>query len=137
MAKQKFIKLNNVESIPNDIFGVYKLHYVNSKSITALPLTRLFKNDKEGVLYIGSTKTSTLRTRLKRLRYTILNPDKPAQHIAGENYNRVSIIKKKIPFHNLAVSYRITDYNQKMIEEKKEIASYKNEFGEVPPLNSY
>ena len=121
------------EYIPKGSEGIYFLHALD-KNGRPIHLSRLLGIDKQGILYIGTTKGRTLSERLSDFRKTILPGYKGSGHIAGRKYNKLPVLQKAFPYNTLAFSFRICDNPPS--EEDKEIESYKQRFGEKPPLNS-
>ena len=113
--------------------GIYFLHSLDEHG-KPKPTNRLLGTDMEGVLYIGTTKGRTLSERLADFRKTVLPGYKGSGHIAGRKYNKLPVLQKAFPYNTLAFSFRICV--NPPAEEDKEIESYKQRFGEKPPLNS-
>jgi excinuclease UvrABC nuclease subunit len=120
---------NFFENIPEHP-GVYKIYSLDVEG-NPLPLQRVLGADVDGVLYIG--KTSNLKNRLRML-WRALNPDYLATgHTFGVNYKQLEIIRHAFPLQTLAVDYEVTTHYGE--RETELIEQYRQQFGEVPPMN--
>lgn len=110
--------------------GVYKLFSLNEND-TPKHLQRVLGTDTAGILYIG--KSNNLRDRLRML-WRVLNPDYNTRgHTFGVNNNSILIIREAFPLDTLAIDFEVQhDFHN---YETLVIENYRQEFGEVPPLN--
>ena len=97
-------------------------------------MPRLLKQDKGGILYIGATPKRTLYERISDFRNCVLPDTKGDAHTAGRKYNELDALKEKYPHTQLAISVQVSGKPEEL--EKKLIEKYRQEFGELPPLNS-
>lgn len=134
----KYIRLNLSNeafnaAVPEGTNGVYTLHVINSNN-TPMPLSRLLGTDHNGILYIGSAPSRTLQERLADFRKTVLPRYKTSSHDAAAHYTDNSEINSIFPIDMLAFS--IQESNDADTLETRLIKEYRNQYGEIPPLNS-
>jgi hypothetical protein len=110
--------------------GIYKICVLNDNG-TAVPLNRLIGTDPRGILYIGEGQN--LRERLRMLWRVITPGYNATAHTCGINYKEVAAIQRIFPLSMLAVDYQVASNHR--ILEKQMIEDYRQQFGEVPPLN--
>jgi len=116
----------NVPAVP----GVYKIFSLD-ESEKPIPLPRVLGIDPFGVLYIG--KSDNLKNRVRML-WRVLQPNyKASAHTFGMNYKSLQIIQDAFPYDTLAIEYEENPEAKK--HEKSLIESYRQVYGEVPPLN--
>jgi excinuclease UvrABC nuclease subunit len=116
----------NIPSIP----GVYKIYSLNDNN-NARPLQRLLGTDQEGLLYIG--KSENLNDRVRML-WRVLQPNyKATAHTFGMNYKSLQVIRDAFPLDTLAIEFE--ENNMAKTYEKTIIETYRQKYGEVPPLN--
>ena len=121
---------NKIHTDLKESRGFYYLY--SKKGGKRRQTNRLYKIDKQGILYIGQTKN--LVNRITGLKKTI-DPDyKSEPHICGRRYNINSLAKKKFPYESLYVKLEPSKNHKEL--EKDIIRSYFMEFGEVPPFNA-
>lgn len=114
--------------------GVYVVRALTIDKQKSALLPRLLKVDKRGVLYIGSTPKRSLYERIGNFRNCVLPDTNGTAHTAGRKYNEIEALRKKIPYTQLAISIEVSSDPEKM--EMDLIEKYRQEFGELPPLNS-
>jgi len=113
-----------------NIGGVYKIYSLDNQK-KPIAINRILSTDSAGILYIG--QTIELSDRLKMLK-RVLDPLKKAdRHTFGVNYNSLPNLMKAFPLESLYISYEYVD--DPVFMEKELIGSYRQKFGEVPPLN--
>lgn len=111
--------------------GVYRIFSLDQNDIPR-PLQRVLGIDNDGILYIG--KSENLNDRLRML-WRVLQPNYGASaHTFGINYKSLKIIQDAFPYDSLAIEFE--ESPEAKIYEKSLIESYRQKYGEVPPLNS-
>jgi hypothetical protein len=119
---------NKINDQFQDTGGIYKLILAN-ESGTPIPINRLLKKDKQGILYIG--KALKFLDRVIELKKS-LSPDHYSQnHECGVRYKR--LLKNQFEFQNLWIELTQSENIDEM--ESEQLLAYENEFGELPPLN--
>lgn len=97
------------------------------------PIPRILKTDKNGILYIGQTTDQDFETRIKNFR-TVMNPSNAADNHSGAlNIKQIKKLRDAFPIESLQVE--IFPSETPKFDETKRIEDYRQEFGEVPPLN--
>jgi hypothetical protein len=110
--------------------GIYKIVSLNENRLPT-PISRLGGVDNDGTLYIGQSQN--LKDRLRML-WRVLNPGYLATaHTFGINYNHVPLLQALYPLDTIAINFEI-NYDQ-LNYEKSLIENYRQQYGEVPPLN--
>jgi len=110
--------------------GVYWIYSLDNNDVP-YPINRILGIDTNGVLYIGESEN--LRDRLRML-WRVLNPEYLATaHTFGVNYNALPSLQLRFPLNTLAVEYEVNAHHK--IYETKLIETYRQTFGEVPPMN--
>ena len=119
----------------DDGAGIYFIRTVHEDG-KPRTLARLFKKDKDGLLYIGKTgsgKNAGLYWRIRCFWHEAIGqPQSP--HGAGERYRE--LLKRHFPVKSLQYRYRrlpSTAFASK--EENKLLKFYERRFGGLPPLN--
>lgn len=110
--------------------GVYELYCTISNN-EPIPVCRLLKEDKNGILYIG--KADSFLDRVIMLKKSISPKFTSNNHECGVRYKVSDAIKEKFPYENLYV--KLTGAEDPRLLETKKLDGYIKEFGEVPPLN--
>lgn len=110
--------------------GVYRIYSLD-ESDQPRPLQRVLGTDTEGILYIG--KSGNLKARVRMLWRVLQNDYKATAHTFGMNYKSLQIIREAFPYDTLALEYE--ENPAPKAYEKNLLESYRQSFGEVPPLN--
>ena len=109
--------------------GVYIL--IAMKHDKIIPVKRWFATDRDGILYIGKTKSFPKRL----MALMAMSPYyRGKAHICGRRYRSNPNIEKKFPFKYLQVILIKNDEPTKL--EKEWLTNYSKKFAEVPPLNA-
>lgn len=113
--------------------GVYKIYLMKDNTINPIKIVRILRNDDSGLIYIGAAEKTTLQYRLKCF-INSKNPNyKQRNHSAGvkikNNKNLLSFINNNELFFEVIICKKAMD------EERTQLENYRNEFGELPPLN--
>ena len=106
--------------------GVYTVFAKNKRYIS-----RLKDNDRNSILYIGSSKN--IRRRLSYLFDSLKKKNRNKLHTFGKTYYLFKI-NNIIPVNNISVE--IFYCNNSVDLEDKLIKGYIRNYGESPPLNS-
>lgn len=126
------IRISNTDfhlNIP-DVPGIYKIFSLDENDV-ARPLSRVLGKDPLGILYIG--KSENLKDRVRML-WRVLQPNyRASSHTFGTNYKSLQVIRDAFPYDTLAIEYE--ENPEAKIYEKSLIESYRQLYGEVPPLN--
>lgn len=110
--------------------GVYWIYSLDDNDVP-VPINRILGIDQSGVLYIGESEN--LKERLRML-WRVLNPEYLATaHTFGVNYNAMPEIQARFPLHTIAIQYEVTAHHDAY--ETQLIEEYRQQFGEVPPMN--
>jgi hypothetical protein len=113
--------------------GVYKIYLINKNSEIPTTINRLINSDETGLVYIGCSKQKGgIASRLSQFILNIGNQTSNF-HTAGSKIANNSALKRFISIYDLYFQFINSDEPKKM--EEKLLKKYKNEFGEVPPLN--
>lgn len=130
-----YYPLNSNPILPVNIAnqkGVYVIYALNPDE-TPQPINRVLGTDKNGVLYIGQTTDQVFKTRLDSFK-RVMNPALAANNHSGAlNMKEIERLRQRFPITNLFVSI-IPSATPKQ-DETRMIEEYRQEFGEVPPLN--
>jgi hypothetical protein len=106
---------------------------MDKNSVVPITINRLIKSDESGLVYIGcSSQKGGVASRLKQFLSNIKNKNTNS-HTAGYKIAKNETLKKFISNYDLYFQFIYFYEPQKM--EEKLLKKYKNEFGEVPPLN--
>ena len=112
--------------------GVYILKCSNEdNTFEPIPINRLLKSDKEGILYIG--KANCFTNRVADLKKSLSPEYTSSSHECGARYKSNELFLKKLPFNRLFVELHKSD-NPRILEGKF-LEKYEREFGELPPFN--
>jgi len=112
--------------------GIYILKCSNKdKSFEPIPINRLLKSDKEGILYIGNTSCFT--DRVATLKKSLSPKHVSSSHKCGVKYKSNELFIKKLPFNCLYIELHHSNNPREM--EKEFLEKYEKEFGELPPFN--
>ena len=111
--------------------GVYKLIAANKNG--RIPINRFIATDELGILYIG--KATSFIDRVIKLKKSILPTHTSQEHQCGIIYKSNPKIMSMFPYETLHIELSPTDDPEN--QEKISIATYRDLFGEVPPLNSF
>ena len=130
-----YYPINNNPILPANLAnqkGVYVIYALNPDE-SPQPLNRVLKTDKNGVLYIGQTTDQDFKTRLDSFK-RVMNPALAANNHSGAlNMKEIEHLRERFPITTLFVS--IIPSAAPKQEETRMIEAYRQEFGEVPPLN--
>lgn len=130
-----YYPINNNPILPANLAnqkGVYVIYALNSDE-TPQVINRVLKTDKNGVLYIGQTTDQDFKKRLDSFK-RVMNPTLAANNHSGAlNMKEIERLRERFPITTLFVSI-IPSATPKQ-EETRMIEAYRQEFGEVPPLN--
>jgi hypothetical protein len=110
--------------------GVYKIIAVSGGK--RVPVNRFLGTDNEGVLYIG--KATSFLDRVLDLKKSLSPSYNSNAHICGRRYKSLPNIAKHFPFETLHVDLIPSDTPE--VLEAQLLDSYRNIYGEVPPLNA-
>lgn len=121
---------DDINAAFNNGGGVYELYCTTSNN-KPIPVCRLLKEDKSGVLYIG--KADSFLDRVIELKKSISPNYVSGNHECGVRYKESFAIKEKFPYENLYV--KLTGAENPRLTETEKLDGYIKEFGEVPPLN--
>ena len=127
--------LNNNPIVPSNLGsqkGVYIIYALGPDG-TPQPINRVLDTDKRGVLYIGQTTKQTFKDRLEMFRRAINPAYAATAHSGGLNMKRIPALRNRFPSSCIYVEV-IPSANPKSDEEIM-IENYRQQFGEVPPLN--
>lgn len=102
---------------------VYSLNVVKKST------TRIFENDKNGILYIGQGDTTSRTGKL----INSIN-GKEDSHKAGIRFIKLNF-KSRFPYNKLEL--RISFPDDPELTEKQLLEEYEAKFGELPPLNRF
>lgn len=111
--------------------GVYKIYLYSSNG--PITINRFLGGDNSGLIYIGAAEKTTLKYRLENFLRTLDPENKTNSHSGGNKIKGNQEIKKFISKHVLM--YDVITTASAKFDEKEEIKNYKDQFGEVPPLN--
>lgn len=113
--------------------GVYKI--IATKNNKAVPIGRVLKKDRNGILYIG--RTAAFNVRLLKVLKSSFNPyyikSGKSPHSFGFRYISNPAFSKLFPYEGLYLELTWTEDHVEF--EKVEFKKYLDEFGELPPLN--
>jgi excinuclease UvrABC nuclease subunit len=110
--------------------GIYRIYSLDENE-NPRHLQRLLGTDKDGILYIG--KSENLNDRVRML-WRVLQPNyRATAHTFGVNYKSLQVIQNAFPLDTLAIEYEENDTAK--VYEKSLIETYRQLYGEVPPLN--
>jgi len=110
--------------------GVYKIISVSEGR--RVPINRFLGTDDEGVLYIG--KATSFLDRVLDLKKSLAPNYKGKAHICRRRYKGLPKIAEHFPFEMLHVDLLPSETPELL--EKQLLDSYRNIYGEVPPLNA-
>lgn len=110
--------------------GVYKIIAVADGK--RVPINRFLGTDNEGVLYIG--KATSFLDRVLDLKKSLSPAYNSGAHICGRRYKSLPKIAQHFPFETLHVDLLPSDTPE--VLEVQLLDSYRNTYGEVPPLNA-
>jgi len=123
---------NDINQIFSDKGGVYILKsYLDNEAKTHKPISRLLKNDDQGILYI--CKANKFLNRVIELSKSLAPDYKTTSHECGVRYKVHTSIQSKFPYQSLCVELIQSETPEK--EEVKLLKNYLIAFGELPPLN--
>ena len=127
-----FFRISNADfhyNIPQNP-GVYRIFSLDNNDIPR-PMQRVLGIDNDGILYIG--KSNNLNERLRML-WRVLQPNYLATgHTFGINYKSLQVIQDAFPYDTLAIEFE--ENAEPAIFETALIETYRQIYGEVPPLN--
>ncbi len=130
-----YYSINNNPILPTNLAnqkGVYVIYALNADEMPQA-INRVLGTDKNGVLYIGQTTKQTFKDRLDMFR-RVMNPDYAASaHSGGLNLKQIPALRNRLPANCIYV--QVFPHQNPEAEEKRIIETYRQEFGEVPPLN--
>lgn len=110
--------------------GVYKLFCKDSLG-KRIPVPRVTKIDKSGILYIG--KVSNFHDRVIDLKKSLHPNYNSSSHSCGVRYKSSPELMEKYSPENLYIELIVDNDYTKL--EKEELNKYLTEFHELPPLN--
>jgi len=118
--------------------AIYKLFagVVEDEIISLIPIRRFIKDDLYGTLYIGRS-SSVIKRILGSLVPTLhpgWYPSTDSKHPCGKKFHSNPIFSKIFPYKNLLVEIIYCESPYAM--EKRHLAKYEKEFGDLPVLNS-
>ena len=130
-----YYPINNNHILPANLAnqkGVYVIYALNP-DLTPQPINRVLKTDKLGRLCIGQTTKQTFKARLDMFR-RVMNPDYAATaHSGGLNLKQIPALRNRFPANSIYM--QVFPHQNPKAEEERMIEEYRQEFGEVPPLN--
>jgi hypothetical protein len=112
--------------------GVYILFALDERK-NPIPLNRVLETDSEGILYIGQTSKQDFKKRVDMLRRVLSPLKKSTAHSGAKNYKQIKKLQEKFPVDVLHI--RIIASDTPKNTETELIETYRQQFGEVPPLN--
>jgi hypothetical protein len=131
-----YYSLLNNPILPPDIsdqIRVYVLYALNA-DLTPQLISRVLGNDPRGILYIGRTTEQSFRDRVHMFR-RVSNPNYSATaHSGALNFKQIVALRDKFPVESLYVQVLPNAFPK--TEEQRMLEAYRQQFGEVPPLNS-
>jgi hypothetical protein len=128
--------LNNPILPPNisGQIGVYVVYALNPDLTPQVIIARVLGNDPNGVLYIGRTTGQTFKDRVHMFR-RVSNPDYGATaHSGALNFKQIAALRQRFPTECLYI--QVFPHAFPKNEEQRMLENYRQQFGEVPPLNS-
>jgi hypothetical protein len=130
-----YYSINNNPILPANLAnqkGVYVIYALNPNE-TPQAINRVLKTDILGRLYIGQTTKQTFKDRLDMFR-RVMNPNYAATaHSGGLNLKEIPALRNRFPSNCIYV--QVFPHQNPKAEEERMIEAYRQEFGEVPPLN--
>jgi len=130
-----YFSINNNPILPYNLSiqkGVYVIYALNQKEIPQL-INRVLKTDKNGVLYIGQTTKQTFKVRLDMFK-RVMDPNYAATaHSGALNLKEIPALRNMFSANDIYV--QVFPHANPKSEELRMIEEYRQEFGEVPPLN--
>ncbi len=130
-----YYPLNNKPILPGNLSnqkGVYVIYALNDNE-TPKPINRVLKTDKNGILYIGQTTKQTFKKRLDMFKRVIAPNYAATAHSGGLNLKEIHALREAFPANCIYV--QVFPYQNPKAVEQRMIEEYRQEFGEVPPLN--
>lgn len=119
-----------------DQSGIYRLHCLDSADAGFVPVSRILREDPDGVLYIGSSRI--LRSRIASLRKA-LSASAGQQgftdfsaHVCGHKY-KSSELQRSFPYERLCVTLHLDSAYD--VAEILALYQYEELYGEAPPFN--
>jgi hypothetical protein len=108
--------------------GVYKIYWIREE--IAQNIHRFLGTDNSGLLYIGQA-IGSVQGRLNNFRLTAFGGS--SNHSGGKKYKNIHKINSMIkPFE---IFFEVSYCSNPRKVEELELKKYKEQFGEVPPLN--
>lgn len=128
-----FYSINNNPILPANFAnqqGVYIIYALNT-DMTPQPISRILGIDNNGILYIG--ETTNFKKRLELFRRVMSPANASIAHSGALNLKELPALRQRFPANCIYV--KVFPHQNPNAEETRMIEEYRQEFGEVPPLN--
>ncbi len=128
----KILSIENILLLDNSSIGIYRI-FLCTMDGDPIGIQRLIEFDPSGLIYVGSSENNSIQYRLKCFLHSMDVTRKQNNHSGGlkicNNPNLHRFLEKKQLRFDFIVK------NEARNLERELLKSYRDEFGEVPPLN--
>ena len=130
----QILSLENISLLDNSAKGVYRIFLCNMDG-NPLEIQRLIGIDYSGLMYIGSSEINSIQYRLKCFLHSLDVTRKQNNHSGGLKICNNPNIQRFLVNKQLGFDFIVENESRNL--ERELLKSYRNEFGEVPPLNGW
>ena len=126
------LSLQNILQLSNSSKGVYRI-FLFKENGKPIDIQRILGVDYSGLMYIGSSENNSIQYRLKCFLHSMDVSRKQNNHSGGLKI--CTNLKLQQFIENKQMMFDFIVENEARNLERELLKSYRNEFGEVPPLN--
>jgi len=128
----QILSIENILLLDDYSIGIYTI-FLCTMDGDPIGIQRLVEIDHSGLMYIGSSENTSIQYRLKCFLHSMDVNRKQNNHSGGLKICKNPNLQRFLD--NKQLRFDFTVENEARNLERQLLKTYRNEFGEVPPLN--